>query len=404
MEVDTVLTRRRAGIRALCVALAGLVLAGVGFVAAPPADGASPLSPPAIPPAGQAYLGAWVLPNGAGQYPFNARIQTELANLGEFQAELGRPLGLVHVYQDWDEPMSNSVLNAISSTGAIPIIDWSCLSASGKNGSTTAIKSGTFDSQIKAYAEQLKAYGKPVFLRWLWEQNIDPPFGGASKPSCDHTVGNTLTQDGKNYIAAWQHIWSIFKDPTTGVGATNVSFVWNPGVAGNITPSVLQGFWPGYHYVDWIGIDGYSRPGKQQLTCPSPINPNPTFAQLFAATGCTNLYTTLSGPQFAASGPSGQPTLPMMIGETGATNQPNNPNHQRVYLEGNPGSILEDFQANMFPDIRAISYYDGTNTQLGSNGTWSLSSQVAQGGTAPSGFGAFAILAADPHFSYLDPG
>jgi hypothetical protein len=384
--------------------LAVTVLAGVGLLAASPAEGAAPLSPPAIPPAEKAYLGAWVLPNGAGPYPFNPRIETELANLGEFQAELGRPLGLVHVYQNWDQPMSNSILDVISSSGAIPIIDWSCLSTSGAKGTTTAIKKGTFDSQIKAYAEQLKAYGKPVFLRWMWEQNIDPPFGGASKPSCDHTVGNTLAQDGAGYVAAWRHIWNIFKNPTSGVGATNVSFVWNPGIAGNITPSVLQGFWPGYHYVDWVGIDGYSRPGKQQLTCSTPINPNPTFAQLFAATGCTNLYATLSGPQFAASGPSGSKTLPLMIGETGATNQPNNPNHQRVYLAGNPGSILEDFQANMFPDIKAICYYDGTNTELGENGTWTLAPQVAQGGTAPSGFGAFATLANDPHFSFVDPG
>jgi hypothetical protein len=94
----------------------------------------------------------------------------------------------------------------------------------------------------------------------------------------------------------------------------------------------------------------------------------------------------------------------MMIGETGATNPSGNANHQRVFLAGNPGSILEDFQAGQYPDIKAICYYDGTNVQLGSAGTWTLDSQVAAGGTAPSGFAAFAQLAASPNFTFLDPG
>jgi hypothetical protein len=380
--------------------LAGAVLAGVGVLAASPASGATTLSPPAIPPAGQAYLGAWVLPNGAGPYPFNSRIETELANLGEFQAELGRPLGLVHVYQNFDQPMSNSILNAISSSGAIPIIDWSCLTTTGTAANTTQIVKGTFDAQIKAYAEQLKAYGKPVFLRWLWEPNIDPGLGGLSKPTCVHIVGNTPVQDGAKYVAAWKHIWNIFKG-TGGVGATNVAFVWNPGLAGTISVPMLTAFWPGYHYVDWIGLDGYSRPNSQQADC---IPANATFAQMWKATACTDLYDTLAGSGFAKSGPATSPQLPMMIGETGATNPSSDPNHQRDYLEGNTGSILQDFQGNMFPDIKAISYYDGTNPELGDNGTWTLSSQVASGGTAPSGLAAFAILGASPKFSFVDPG
>jgi hypothetical protein len=357
----------------------------------PSAAGASTPAPPAIPPAGKAYLGAWVLPNGPGPYAGNTRVESEIAGLGEFQAELGRPLGLVHVYQDWDQPASNSLLNAISSSGAVPVIDWSCLSGTGNDGTTTNIADTTqFDQLITNFAKQLKAYGKPVFLRWLWEPNLD---ASSFYKSCEQ-VGSSAsgTTDGPMYIAAWKKIFNIFKGPS-GVGATNVSFVWNPGLAGDITPSFLQDFWPTYQYVDWVGIDGYSRPIPQQQGC---VGANPDFQQVFAATGCTNLYQTLSGPDFAGSG---SPQLPMMIGETGAANTTSVPNHQSSYLATGGTSILNDFVGNDFPDIKAINYYDGTNEQLGANGTWTL-----QGGSAPSGFASFAQLAASPYFSYLDPG
>jgi hypothetical protein len=367
---------------------------------APTTPGGS-LSPPAIPPNGKAYIGAWVQPNGPGPFNGDTRVETELSGLGEFQAAIGRPLGMVHVFQNWDQAASNSVLNAISSTGAIPVIDWSCGSTTGQNGSTVAIANGTFDSLITAFARQLKAYGKPVFLRWEWEPNLDQ----ASGASCLHQGTNTLAQDGLNYQHAWQRIYNIFKGSgANAVGANNVSFVWNPGLAGNISTPVLQDFWPGYQYVNWIGIDGYSRIAPQQSQC---VPANPTFVQTFATTtsGCVNLYATLSGPLFAGSGPlPTDPTLPIMIGETGATNPKGAPNHQRDYLEGSTGSILSAFQANQFPDIKAVNYYDGTNTQAGSAGTWTLQHQVAAGGTAPSGFAAFKILGASSQFSFVDPG
>jgi hypothetical protein len=367
------------------------------------APAAAPLAPPAIPPSGKAYVGAWVQPSAPGPYNGLVKVETEQADLGEFQAQLGRPLGLVHVYQNWDQPVSNSLLNAISSTGAIPIIDWACEGTNG-DGTTVAIANGTFDSLITAFATQLKAYGKPVFLRWLWEPNLDS--GG--RATCEHQGSNTLAQDGANYAAAWQRIWNIFKGSgSNSVGATNVSFVWNPGLAGNIDPTVLSDFWPGYKYVDWIGIDGYSRPKRQQGTC---VPKDALFAQMFdtstVSSTCptpVSLYDTLSGSQFAASGPSGSATLPLMIGETGAENSSTNPNQQADFLEGSPGSILSDFQANKYPDIKAINYYDGTNPDFADE-PWTLASQIASGGTAPSGFDAFAILAANTHFSFLDPG
>jgi hypothetical protein len=379
--------------------MAGTVLGALAVVLPSSASAATPLVPPAVPPAGHAYLGAWVQPNGPGPYVGSTRVETELSELGEFQAELGRPPGMVHVYQAWDQPASNSLLNAISSTGAIPIVDWSCLSGAGANGTTHAIANGKFDTQISNFAKQLKAYGKPVFLRWLWEQNLST---GSTYTTCER-VGTTVNQavDGPEYVRAWRRIYNIFKGTgANSVGATNVAFVWNPGIGGDIDPAFIQAFWPGYQYVNWVGMDGYSRPTSQQKGC---IPKNPTFAQVFASTACTNLYSLLVGTQFAGSDPNG--TLPMMIGETGASNNTASPNHQADYFTGATDGILNDFTNNEFSDVRALNYYDGINPNAADGGTWTLQPQsFSPGGNPPSGFAAFAKLAGSPNFSFLDPG
>jgi hypothetical protein len=364
------------------------------------------LAPPVIPGLNQAYLGAWVQPGAEGHT--SVAVQTELAQLGNFQAELGRPLAMVHAYQAWNFPVSNSLLNAISSTGAIPIIDWACpLGGSGLTGRdsvfTNAVVDGVYDQQITAYAQQLKAYGKPVFLRWLWEPNL----GNASfYQDCiaQNPPAINAPLDGPAYAAAWIHIWNIFKGSTgVGVGANNVAFVWNPGLAGNQNSSFLSDFWPapsgGNQYVDWIGMDGYSR------TTTNPANP-------FFATMFTGLYNTLASCSFQNPTDSctpGPPLLPMMIGETGTTNSMTAVDHQYNYLvETNSNSAFEGvlpfLKGGGFPQIHALSYYDGTNGNNIDLGPWTLSPVTFPGGTQPPGFTGFRQLADDPFFSFRDPG
>ena len=99
-------------------------------------------------------------------------------------------------------------------------------------------------------------------------------------------------------------------------GATNVSFVWGPSMGGPTAASTLEQLWPGSQYVNWIGMDGYSRSGPQQG---GAIPPDPTFTQLFGAT-----YTTLTSSFFG--------DLPMMISETGADGVGTDAAHQSAYL------------------------------------------------------------------------
>ena len=322
------------------------------------------------------YLGAWVLPDQS-DHTNQSQNQLELSELGDFEDAIGRNLAVVHVYQPWSSPPSNpdplaalasdSTLSALSADGAIPMIDWGCGDTPGNTVTDTQIADGDEDAFITSYAEQLKAYGRPVFLRWFWEPNL---IGTEAQINCmGQPKGTTTPATGAyaaEYVKAFQHIYDIFKGPG-GVGATNVAFVWSPGLGGSRNPKVLAGLYPGSSYVDWIGIDGYSRPAPQ-----SP--PNPSFATLFST-----VYQELQGSFYGTS------PKPVLIAETGAVST-----NQMAYLSS-VQTALDPGHKGSFGNVHGFVYYDSTNTNLGSSGQWAL--------TPSAGLPAFAQLAQDPTFT-----
>jgi len=295
--------------------------------AATPAAPAGSLSPPAVPTA-SAYLGAFVAPH-VNETQAQGDVRIELAQIGNFDGAIGRPLGLVHVYQPWTSPVRTSVLAALASTGATPVIDWTCTS-------DASISDGSQDALITSYATSLKAYARPVFLRWFWEMNLT---GLPRSSGCLGTGG------AAGYVLAWQHIWTIFHE----VGATNVAFVWCPSILGT---SSAQPYYPGDSYVDWIGWDGYDR--KQD----------------------PNMLKTEFLPFYQAWVTHGKP---MMIGETGATTD------QATYLDQLTATLPVTF-----PQVHAVLYYDSKSTS-----DWTLVDTPGQ-----AGFTQFTTMAQTPYFEF----
>ncbi len=253
------------------------------------------LHPPAVPATG-AYLGAWLHPVAAGSG--GPAFAVEQRTIPAVQSVTGRPLAILHVYSPWRRPAPVANLEAISANGSIPLLDWGCA------GDGAAVAGGTDDALITAYADTLKSYGKPVFLRWCWEMNLVESHADVGGPS--------------GFVSAWIHIWELFR----AAGATNVSFVWCPAVSG-ADPAP---YYPGDAYVDWIGIDGYDLTGTS------------TFANLFSG-----FYQ-----QWAAHG------KPMMVAETGATSSA-----QAPYLE----SIGSGMPA--LPAFKAVVYFDASGPRAG---------------------------------------
>ncbi|MDE3203644.1 MAG: hypothetical protein KGQ66_05415 [Acidobacteriota bacterium] len=287
------------------------------------AAGTSPSAgnPPAV-PAGGAYLGAWINPAG----PAGVGPAGELAQLPAFEQATASHPAIIGLYAGFQSPAPMAALEAISAAGAIPLLAWSCAPVG-------AVSSGVYDSTVRNYALSLKSLGHPIFLRWFWEMNLPT----RSSSSCLGTDG------APGFVQAWIHIWSIFHE----VGATNVAFVWCPGVGGTapFTP-----FFPGTAYVDWIAADGYDR---HHLGAEG-------FATVFAA-----WYDT-----YASS------SKPLMVAETGAT-----ASDQSQYVGG-----LAQTLPSSFPAVKAVVYFDAD----GPNGNWSLT---------PAGLAAFKMVASAQYFS-----
>jgi beta-mannanase len=99
-----------------------------------------------------------------------------------------------------------------------------------------SIADGLYDSSLKTWAQQVAAWGHPLFLRWDWEMN------GNWQPYSPGVNGNTAS----DFVNAWRH----FHDLTAQAGASNVTWVWCPNVdPGNIYTPYAQ-VYPGDAYVD----------------------------------------------------------------------------------------------------------------------------------------------------------
>lgn len=113
------------------------------------------------------------------------------------------------------------------------------------------------DDFFRGWARGLKAYGKPVFLRFDHEMN-----GNWSLWSiCDldnqcRDPDTGLQQTPQLYIDAWRHVHEIFREE----GVTNVSWVWCPNNIHDVdiwlTP--FDKLYPGDAYVDWTALDVYN--------------------------------------------------------------------------------------------------------------------------------------------------
>jgi hypothetical protein len=284
------------------------------------AAAAHSLSPPPV-PKGAAYLGAHINPK---RQPGTAGPQAEQ----EAKAAFGR-LGILHVFARWNASAPKPRLEGVRSAGAVPLLDWGC-------GPTDQIVNGREDGHIRSYAEELKRFGQPVFLRYAWEMNL-----ATQQSQCASAAGPA------GFVAGWNHIRQIFRD----VGASNVAFVWCPGVG---KPAGWDRYFPGADGVDWIGIDGYVRDAN-------PAAAGTAFTRVFGS-----FYE-----RFAATG------KPMMVAETGAL-----PGSQAAYLASLPTVLPK-----AFPQVKALVYFDAA----GPRGDWSLQSD---------GLRALAGLAANPYFSF----
>jgi len=173
-----------------------------------------------------------------------------LNQLASFEAHAGKKAALYGMYKSfyWDPNFPTAEATTVRTHGSIPMITWEPFNPS--NGvnqpeyALSTITAGKYDTMIRNWANQIKAFGSPVWLRFAHEMNSD------WYPWAEGVNGNAPG----SYVAAYRHVHAVFAN----AGVTNVKWVWNPNVVMDGIGSSLTSLYPGDAYVDMVGIDGYN--------------------------------------------------------------------------------------------------------------------------------------------------
>ncbi len=200
-----------------------------GKSAAAPAQAPATVSPPynmsglLDPPSGK-FLGV-----EAGGAP------ASLGPVKTFAAAARRP-NLIGQYVAWNTSFDARAVRQAWSYGALYYMAWE------PYGTTIAdIAAGGSNAYITKFATAVRALNLPIAISFGHEMNGNwYPWG---------TTGATPAE----FVAAWRLIHGLF----TGVGATNVIWVWNPNDIFPVPQVQLRPYWPGNAYVNWVGITGY---------------------------------------------------------------------------------------------------------------------------------------------------
>lgn len=174
-----------------------------------------------------------------------------VATYDAFTAATGRAPAIWSIWSDWGGGSasfpSTTLLTRLKLRGSVPMIIWQPVDPSVQDPATYAyarIIAGEYDAYITEWATAAKAWGRRVLIRFAHEMD------GTWFPWSFNKADNTPA----GFVAAWRHIWNIFRGPS-GVGATNVRFLWSP-MTGQCT--CLQDMYPGNTYVDYVGFTAFN--------------------------------------------------------------------------------------------------------------------------------------------------
>lgn len=271
---------------------------------------------------------------GASTSPEIRSLAAEKSAVEELEGQIGRTLDINHNFYTWDEAFPTETERWDLEAGRIPLISWN-----GRGVTTRQIAGGSYDDLIRQRARQVKALGQPVMIRWFWEMD------GRKKAEFAGTP--------EEYIAAWRHIVSTFRQE----GAGNVRWVWCPN-ASAFDDGKAQEFYPGDDFVDWTCADGYNwAPGRSGDEWES-------FKDIFGGFyGWAALHNK-----------------PIMVGEFGV--QERKPGDKAQWITEAREAIKTDF-----PLLRAVVYFSSN-----ADYDWRLT-------TSDSALAAFRELAHDPYFN-----
>jgi hypothetical protein len=147
----------------------------------------------------------------------------------------GKAPGIVLYFSSWRQPFNTAYARAAHNHGALTLVQ-----IQPNDVSLAGIAAGRFDGYLRAYANQVRAFGFPVIIGFAHEMN-----GFWYSWGYGHVSPAT-------WIKAWRHVVTVFDQQH----ADNVTWLWTINISATGIPSARP-WWPGSAYVTWVGIDGY---------------------------------------------------------------------------------------------------------------------------------------------------
>ena len=168
------------------------------------------------------------------------------ANAASFRRATGAHVRVIEFYARFPGSFQSAEARQVVDLGGLPLIQ-----LNPRDVSPAELSSGVYDSDIRSYAEQVRAFGCYVILSFGHEMNgWWYPWG----------LPRTTPAEFK---AAWRHIHDIF----AAERVRNVIWSWDPThqhtrYRQGETAHPAGEWYPGNKYVDWIGFDGYIGGGQ----------------------------------------------------------------------------------------------------------------------------------------------
>ena len=191
------------------------------------------------------------------------------SNITAFAAEAGGLPAVAGAYFDISAQPGNLrfFLEAVQARNGIPFVtfdpkDFDHPDIAYQRTFIAKINRQEFDGELKAIAQTLKAFARPVLFRFAHEMNGDwYPYSGVFAGGKADSNGNGKADGPENYALAWRHVHDLFGEE----GVTNLVWIFCPNYETFPNEAWNQPFeyFPGWDYVDMLSVDTYESPDKR---------------------------------------------------------------------------------------------------------------------------------------------
>ena len=183
----------------------------------------------------------------------------------DFETLVNKKITWAYFSDNWLDNLSfpYDEVNIIHKAGRVPFIRMMARSDFEEAGgdpvySMQAIINGTFDRQLKAWAQEARGLDYPLLVEFGTEANGNwfPWNGEHNGAGIKNQYGDPSLADGpERFRDAYRHIIDLFKSQ----GVNNITWFFHidahsePDIAWNS----IENYYPGDDYIDWLGVSVY---------------------------------------------------------------------------------------------------------------------------------------------------